>query len=283
MHDYDILSCSYHLKQISEQGFTLLKKVVDTETVQQLLTLIQKYNLEFPKPQSAVIPYLNRGHEVIYNLQNKDVYFIKTNFNHSLLRAILMGALNDTWYKQIPQDKPNYILRSMLARSGGPEALPLHIDSFIPGHGSYPWSLQASFVLEDQFPENGCTVVVPGSHLLNRYADQKTDIINAIPIISKAGDILIWDSRLFHGTTGNASGKSRWAFISTYGRWWLKQNFDMPRSLPQEIFQQLTDEEKSVLGFCSSPPKDEFERIDIKGGYELLLAGQGLISEFLSF
>lgn len=256
-----------HLKNLKEQGFTLLKQVVDTEIVQKLLSLIKKYNLESPKPQSKVIPYLNRGHEVIYNLQNKDIYFIKANFNHPLLRSLLMAMLNDTWYKQIPQDRPNYILRSMLARSGGPEALPLHIDSFIPGHGAFAWSLQASFVLEDQFPENGCTVVVPRSHLFNRYADQNA---KTIPIASQAGDILLWDSRLWHGTTGNQSQKSRWAFISTYGRWWLKQNFDMPRSLPQDIFQQLTDEEKSVLGFCSSPPKDEFERIDIKGGYELL-------------
>jgi ectoine hydroxylase-related dioxygenase (phytanoyl-CoA dioxygenase family) len=258
-----------HVREIAEQGYTVVKNAVDPETVARLLGLIRHHHGLIAQPDQATVPYLNRGHEVLYNLQNLDLFFVKTCFNQPVLRTILMAALNDPWYKQIPQSAPNYILRGMIARNGGSQALPLHIDSFIPGGGAYPWACQASFVLQDQFPENGCTVVVPGSHLVNRYAEQ-ADRERAVPVISSAGDILIWDSRLWHGTTGNASGGTRWAFISTFVRWWVKQNWDIPRALPESIYGQLTDEEKSIMGYCSMSPLNEHERIDIKGGYELL-------------
>ena len=257
-----------HSREVAEQGYTVATNAVDLGTVKQLLDLINHYDISIPKPDQATVPYLNRGHEVLYNLQNLDVSFIKICFNQPVLREVLMAVLNDQWYKQIPQTSPNYILRGMIARNGGSRPLPLHIDSFVPGSGSYAWACQASFILEDQFPENGCTIVVPGSHLFDRYANQ-SDLTRAVPVTSSAGDILIWDSRLWHGTTGNTSGATRWAFISTFVRWWVKQNWDIPRALPESIYSQLTDEEKAVMGYCSMSPFNEHERIDIKGGYEL--------------
>jgi hypothetical protein len=34
----------------------------------------------------------------------------------------------------------------------------------------------------------------------------------------------------------------------------------MPRALPQEIYDALSDSQKAVLGFCTIPPLDETER-----------------------
>ena len=42
------------------------------------------------------------------------------------------------------------------------------------------------------------------------------------------------------------------------------------KSLPQEIYEKLTDEQKSVMCFCSIPPRNEFERINTKCGYDFL-------------
>ncbi len=162
---------------------------------------------------------------------------------------------------------PNYILRSMLGRSSGPEHMPLHIDSFIPAAGSYCWSAQAAIVLEDQTEENGCTVAVPGSHRFDRYADQEAMAL-AEPIPSNTGDVVVWDSRLWHGARANKSGRTRWSLVGTFARWWLKQNYELTSTLPEAFYAGLTDEEKAIMGYCSIPPLDESERIDIKGGYE---------------
>jgi ectoine hydroxylase-related dioxygenase (phytanoyl-CoA dioxygenase family) len=129
--------------------------------------------------------------------------------------------------------------------------------------------MQVAFVLEDQTPLNGCTVFVPGSHQTDRYA-HPSDLPTAIPVASKVGDVVIWDSRTWHGTTANTTGQSRWSFIATFARWWVKQSYDIPASLPNAFYSQLSDEERSILGYCSIPPRDEMDRIDIKAGYEIL-------------
>jgi hypothetical protein len=51
--------------------------------------------------------------------------------------TILRGLLNDMWYAQIPQDQANLILRSLIGRSSSPQAMPLHIDSFVRAAGSF--------------------------------------------------------------------------------------------------------------------------------------------------
>ncbi|MFW6027497.1 MAG: phytanoyl-CoA dioxygenase family protein, partial [bacterium] len=170
---------------------------------------------------------------------------------------------------QIPRNEPNYLLRSFIARSSN-KKLPMHLDSFVPYLGNHVIIMQASIVLEDQSAANGCTVVVPGSHLYGRYTTQDA-FREAVPVESKAGDIVIWDSRLWHGTTENRSGKTRWAMVGTFCRWWMKQHWNITQNLPQEIYEQLTDSQRAILGFCSIPARDETTGIDLKRGYDDLL------------
>jgi ectoine hydroxylase-related dioxygenase (phytanoyl-CoA dioxygenase family) len=73
-------------------------------------------------------------------------------------------------------------------------------------------------ILEDQNAARGWTFVVPGSHLSDNYADQST-MADAVPIETKVGDIVIRDSRLWHGALGNATGSSRWSPIAKFVRW----------------------------------------------------------------
>src|SRR5262249_5685055 len=138
------------------------------------------------------VPKLNQGHKIIYNLQNKDIHFLKIFIQQPLLLSLFIHCLNDEWYKQIPKDSPNFILRSLLARSSGDSAMPLHIDSFIPNAGSHISIMQVAIILEDQNITNGCTLVVPGSHHFDRYATQDW-LKYSVPIESKAGDVVMWD------------------------------------------------------------------------------------------
>jgi ectoine hydroxylase-related dioxygenase (phytanoyl-CoA dioxygenase family) len=162
---------------------------------------------------------------------------------------------------------PNYILSYYNARSSGLK-LDLHIDSYVPNQGEFTWAMQVGFILDDMNEDNGCTVVVPGSHQSGKYTDR--DLKNVKSIIAKAGDVIIWDSRLWHGTKGNSSGASRWALIATITQWWVKQSMDIPRGLPDSIYQNLLDEQKALLGFCSIPPVNSNGRINTKCGYDFL-------------
>lgn len=256
------------IREIEELGYTTIRGGVPEEIADSILSRIKTISsLHAENSSNMKTPYLNRGHDLIYNIQNKDYYILNYFINHIDIKKVLMHFLNDSWYKSIPADKPNYILRSMAARSSGKSNMPLHIDSFIPSSGKTCWSIQVALILEDQTLDNGCTVVVPGSHLFDSYASQEY-YEQAIPILSKKGDIVMWDSRLWHGAYGNKSELSRWSLIATFGRWWLKQNYDITAALPKNFLNQLNNEEKTILGFFSIPPYDEYERIDIKTGYD---------------
>ena len=257
-----------YLEQIKKDGYCVLPQVLSQNQVNNFLTKIKELYKETKDKICQDTPYLNTNQPNVYNLQNKDINFIKLLFDNKEIEHILIKHLNDKWYKQIPQDQPNYILRSFGARSSN-SSLPLHIDSFIPYQGEEVIAMQMVIVLEDMSIENGCTVVIPGSHQIGEYADN-TKFNNATPLLLKAGDIAIWDSRIWHGTTNNKTEDTRWTIIATFTRWWIKQHFDITKALPEEIKNQLSQKEKSILGFASVPYLSEYEGIEMKKGYNEL-------------
>jgi len=266
--DYDHAE---YIEQIKEVGYCKIPGVFTAEQVAHARELSQDLFEKHRETLTDKVPILNRNHPMVYNLENKDVYFLRMIYAPVVVHKILMYFLNDKWYRPIPQEEPNYILRSFLARSSN-DALPLHIDSFMPySNSDESFIMQTAVILEDQDDENGCTVVMPGSHLSGEYAD-RSQYDECIPIHSKAGDVVMWDSRLWHGTLANVSKeRTRWAVIATFSRWWIKQNFNTVENVPQEIYDQLNDSQKAVLGFTSLPYSDETRGIDLKQGYEALL------------
>lgn len=262
-------STALHLKALAEDGYTVIRQGIAPSDVDAILSRMRQIHASRELTDDVDQPFLNRGHDTLYNLQREDVQFIRTFTGNEQVMAIVQGLLNDVWYKQIAQDQPNFILRALAGRSSGERAMPLHIDSFVPSGGALCIACQVAVVLEDQTPQRGCTIVVPRSHRSDHYADQSA-MADAIPIETRPGDIVIWDSRLWHGALGNTTGASRWSLIATFVRWWIKQNFDITGTLPEEIYQALTNDEKAVLGYCSLPPRDENERTDMKTGHDLL-------------
>jgi len=258
-----------HIQNIKENGYTIIPQAFNPYQVEELLELV-KYHYEDTKNKTSKdVPYLNKTSPNVYNLQNKDLAFIKALFGLKDVEEILKYFLNDEWYKAIPQDQPNYILRHIGARSSN-EALPLHIDSFIPYQGEESMAMQVAIMLEDSFEERGCTFVIPGSHQSGEYADPKRLENRAIPLECSAGDILVWDSRIHHSTSRNETLDTRWAIIATYTRWFVKQMFDIPNNIPDSIYFELSQKEKYLLGFGTRPFRNEFDGIEMKRGYDEL-------------
>ena len=90
-------------------------------------------------------------------------------------------------------------------------------------------SLKAAFYLTDVEEGGGPTWIVPGSHRLNPEQYRRLvpgngvgQPIGAIPILAKAGDVLIFDRRLRHAATANWSSKTRKAYFVGFAYRWLK-------------------------------------------------------------
>ena len=260
-----------HLKNIDYYGYTTIGSFLKDDAVSHLLKLINNQYNEINskgKVSYAGVPDRNENDKMLYSIYNINKCFIDL-LTSKTIRKIGMHKLNDDYYRFLPEDVPNYILNYYNARSSG-DKLDLHIDSYIP-FISYQKTnaIQCVFLLEDSFVENGCTVVVPGSHKSANYTDR--DFFNySKPITGKAGDLIIWDSRLWHGTMENISKRSRWALVATLTQWWCKQSMDIVRNVKNDIYLKCTDEQKQLLGFCSIPPVDEFERNNTKTGYDYL-------------
>lgn len=256
------------IDKIKQHGYCVLPQLYDKASISATLKLVKQQAEKNRGIEIKDMPRLDTGQETIYNLQNKDYLFISLLLKSDIIQQILMHFLNDQWHQTIDLTEPNYILRSYSARNNN-VAAPMHIDSYIPYIGEHLISMQAVIILEDQYRENGCTCVIPGSHQSGKYVTQD-EASKANPIESKAGDIVLWDSRIWHGTFDNHSGSSRWSLVATFVRWWVKQGYKITENLPQETYQQLTDSEKAVLGFCSKPLDDEQSGIDFKKGYNWL-------------
>jgi len=256
--------------QFEEQGYCVLRGVYAPALVERALALTNQWHARLEPGVAAKQPGLEKDQTIIYNLQNKDPFFLEMLFHSEAVAAILTHLLNDPWFKAIPADDPNYILRSFVARSSRAK-LAMHLDAFVPGADAFVTSAQASIALEDHDEESGCMVVVPGSHRSAEYTTPDA-YDEAIPVVARPGDVVVFDGRLWHGTRPNTSGHTRWALIFGMVRWWMKQGFDIPRSLPQAIYETLTDSQKAVLGFCSVPPADETTGFNPRRGYDALPA-----------
>ena len=226
---------------------------------------LKRISKDFRPPNDGV-RFLNSNSELIYNPdhKSKDVLLFILRKN-PFLHQIFKHFLNDPWYRRLPDAEPNYILRASIARNSGAEKLPMHIDSFVPSSSNHVCVMQALFALDNSTVNNGATIIVPGSHKSDEYAIQ--DPINAKYLELDLGDIAVWDSRLWHGALPNQSGQDRWAIVATFTRWWIKQNYQKPISLSKEFSSLLSPEEKTIMGFNSYPPFDEYERVDIKRGH----------------
>ena len=257
------------IQEIEKNGYCRIPQVYSPEEVKKWLDLTREWYEKTKGEVSSNLSALTQNDLYLWNPHYKDHEFLDMFFKADVLNDILMHFLNDQWFRAIPSDKPNFILQNLMGRSSD-KKLPLHIDSFIPYHSEFVTMIQAGVILEDQTPENGCTVMVPGSHLSGKYADQN-DFDKAVPVESKAGDLVLWDSRTWHGTLPNQTNGTRWSIIAAFSRWWIKQMFNYTDNLPQHIYDKLTDSEKAVVGFCSISYNNEQEGIDRKRGYDTLL------------
>ena len=93
-----------------------------------------------------------------------------------------------------------------------------------------------------------------------------TDV--AIELSCNPGDVIVWDSRLWHGALQNVTGADRWSLVATFRPWFLKQNYDPVLGMPEELYAVLDDQQKALCGFLSRPPRDEKEKVSLKEDYE---------------
>lgn len=125
------------------------------------------------------------------------------------------------------------------------------------------------WMLTDFTPENGGTIVVPGSHLRECHpveggpADPAKPYPGETQLVGKAGTVGLFDARLWHAVAPNVSGADRVAVLVRYAPWWLNLDTLRPGTIDHQDIVAAHDGKDSVVPALS---REAFERLpaDVK-------------------
>jgi len=125
---------------------------------------------------------------------------------------------------------PGYIIDSFVAIIQNKNCLPqtMHQDqSGTPLQTEAPLMCNQLYVLDDMGPENGGTLVVPGSHRLLSAAGSarplETPLPPAINLAAPAGTVVVFEGRLLHGAGVNKTNRPRVTLAMSCNKPWIRQ------------------------------------------------------------
>ena len=126
--------------------------------------------------------------------------------------------------------------------------------------GEFPVMVNCLLMVDDFTIENGATYLLPKSHLVEDKPTDEYFYKNAIQATGKRGDLIIFDSNVFHASAPNKTDQNRRALPITISRSFMKQLLDYPRALGYELgMYRFSKELQQALGYHSRVPSDLVE------------------------
>lgn len=117
-----------------------------------------------------------------------------------------------------------------------------------------PLMLNMLVMLDDFTSENGATLLLPGSHVISEVPSDEHFNNNAIKATGVAGDIIIWNSNLFHASGTNNTDKVRRGLPITFSLPYYKQLLDYPRAIGNEKYDSFEEKIRRILGYDARVP-----------------------------
>lgn len=149
----------------------------------------------------------------------------------------------------------------------------LHTDCprVIPGY----WTNAGVMVALDDFTiENGATRFLPRSQWRTEPPTEDEFDAHALRLFPKAGDAVIFNARTWHRGGVNETDQPRHCVTMNVCRSYMKQRFDYPRLVPQELIDELGPVGKRFLGMDTRVPSS-LEEYYVPEEQRLYKAGQG--------
>lgn len=118
----------------------------------------------------------------------------------------------------------------------------------------YNFMINALIMLDNFTLENGATHLLSGSHIIDQKPDEDFFYQNANRAIGNAGDIILFNSKIWHAAGINKNGESRRAITITLTKPFFKPQFDYSKLYNEDELSSLSDSIKQVLGYYSRIP-----------------------------
>ena len=229
--------------EIERQGYVILERMLSPARVDELREALETV---FAERERRLGPFPHNERH-LGNLTNKHPLFLRALEEAIPVRRIAERLLG-----------PDYILASLNTRTTFPPtpAQGLHRDHYgeLP---PFPTYLQSIWLLDDFTPDNGATVLVPGTHGPDAGNPQPGVAYPTVQVVAPAGSVLVFEASLWHGGGEHRSGGPRRAIHAYYCRPWCRPQYDNLRSAPQELLENATPYQLHLLGFHAQIPWEE--------------------------
>ena len=241
-----------HIERLHRDGYTIVEDFLDADRLAAF--------------RAGVAPFLGRyrGRNPFEGLKTERVYTLvaRGKVFEDITDDPRLLALLDAFLK------PGYLLSAShaICIHPGEAAQALHFDdSFYPFARPRPAISMSVIGAIDAFtPENGGTVMLPGSHRWGQEGIAMRDAIQQgrhIPLMDRmfklampAGAIAVFQGTLIHGAGANTSDAPRLAFTNQYCEPWARTQENFYLSVPKARVRGMSPELKTLLGYGIMPP-----------------------------
>ncbi len=236
-------------EELEKTGFCKFEKLISTEIVEKI---------------NYALPEIFKEHEALRRTNGNPISSSGLAMNALVGNEVLFDFLQNLIDLKITDwIEKNYfkgkcILNSFTALSNIPgEDKVFHkkVHRDIRGYSSsVPIMLNMLVMLDDFTEENGATLLLPGSHLKEEAPSDKEFKNKAIQATGVAGDVIIWNSNLFHASGTNNTDKVRRALPITFSLPYYKQLLDYPRAIGYNKHDEFNVDMRSLLGYDARVP-----------------------------
>lgn|SRR5690606_17177476 len=239
---------------LDRNGYLNLGRILSDDQLHAIRTRIEELLIvEGEKAGSELLdsPYIRHpketGADRLADLVNKGAEF-DIFYTHPKVLAAISHVLG----KNIKLSSLNY-----RAAKPGAGLQKLHVDWHEAVEEEDYKVCNSIWLLDDFYPENGATRVVPGSHLNSSLPqDVLDDPLASHPeeviIEAPAGSVVIFNSHVWHGGTTNQTSSARRAIHSYFCRRDQPQQVDQKRYIQNDTLARLSDGAVEILGLTGN-------------------------------
>jgi ectoine hydroxylase-related dioxygenase (phytanoyl-CoA dioxygenase family) len=252
-----------HLARLDEDGFTIVDDYMSEDQLARFREGLKPYLGSYRGRN----PFEGLATERVYTLVGRGKVYEEIASDHRLL-AILDGLL-----------APNYLLSAdhAICIYPGEEAQALHFDdSFYPFlRPRRAISISVIGAIDAFMPENGGTVLYPGSHKWSSEriqavrealarGEMSADAERRTQLAMPAGAICVFQGTLLHGGGANRTDAPRLSFTNQYCEPWARPQKNFFLGVPKEKVRGMSREIQILLGYELRRPGDIMGQV---GGY----------------
>ncbi|MNR99783.1 Phytanoyl-CoA dioxygenase (PhyH) [compost metagenome] len=236
---------SLTLEGLAYQGFMVIEGVLDA-------ALVAEARRRMYEVQARIVADV--GHDRLERAGERGVLRLMMKYDPFFLTFLAVPEVLDIVDATVSQTAILHLQNGFILPPVAPGAsLEIFQTSF---HRDFPRllngymaSVNVFVALEDFTPENGATLVVPGTHQQEPAPSAAYNRLNAVPVVCPSGSLIVFDSTLIHAAGHNASGQDRLAMNMQFTRSYIKQQIDYVRALGDDMILAQPPRTQQLLGY----------------------------------